>query len=130
MVKGLDKFIMAYIWSKLRIISLFGITFYLLFLNIYGTSAAGQYIIGFAVGSINFIILSVGFDITVSSRFKNAVFIQYLFFILRYLLIILAVSKLVMPEVIMIFAFGIGLLTNNFSIILSSWIGNALNEEG
>jgi hypothetical protein len=79
------------------------------------------YIFGFLAGCINFILLYLSTGFITNKRFKNLVLLQRLFFIFRYLLIVNILIRVAEPRVIGIMLFGLGFMTSNFSVIMTSY---------
>lgn len=94
----------------------FGILFAL---NIWDVGVC--YLVGFLTGCLNLFFLTLSISLITNTKYKRPVLLYRLFFIVRYLLIINILLGTVNPNSIEIILFCIGLLSVNFSVIISSY---------
>lgn len=89
------------------------------------------YLIGFLTGCLNFFFLNLSIYLVINMKYKKPVLLQRMFFIVRYLLILNILLGTVNPNAAEIILFCIGLLSVNFSIIISSYrFKLSVKEEG
>lgn len=88
-------------------------------LNIWKVQA--YYLIGFLTGCLNFFFLNLSIYLVINMKYKKPVLLQRMFFIARYLLILNILLGTVNLNAAEIILFCIGLLSVNFSVIISSY---------
>lgn len=103
---------------KIAVIIALAITI-VLFLTLKG-EICFAYFVGFLMGCINFVLLSLGSDIILNVRPRGASVINSLFFALRYLIIVLVTIKFVTLNHGNIFALVGGLITMHVAILVSA----------
>lgn len=79
------------------------------------------YLFGFLSGALNFVLLTLSIWFVTNIKYKKPVLVQRLFFIARYLLIVNILVRTTNPNAFEIILFCIGLLSVNFSVIVSSY---------
>lgn len=112
---------LKYIVIKLRIgitISAVGFTVFAV-LDIWKNGVC--YLLGFLSGCLNFILLTLSVWFVTNTKHKKPVLLYRLFFIVRYLLILDILLSTINPNANQVVMFCIGLLSVNFSVILSSY---------
>jgi hypothetical protein len=118
MVKCLNSLMIKFVSQKLKVAVIIGVILGTILFIGFGKNIFMNYAIGFIVGCMNFVLLSLGMNLIVSNKPKKVRIIQFLFFTLRYLLIAYILIELVRSYNANIFAVAGGLLTNNAALTL------------
>lgn len=123
MVKNLS-FILKFVLERLRNAVIAALVIGAIIYIAFGKKMSLNYQLGFVIGCINFTMLSFGSDKMLSSKPKAAHVTSFLFFTLRYILIAFVIIYFYMSIKANIFAMIVGLITINFSLVISTFLAS------
>lgn len=93
-------------------------------LAVLGKRFFGSYMIGFLLGSLNLLLLSIELNLVISKTPQKIGLIHFTFFVLRYILIFYVIYRAVLNRDSEVFSLFGGLVTVNLSIIVNAFIKN------
>lgn len=94
-----------------------------------GARVFNSYLIGFLLGSINFLLLSIELNVLINKRPGRTAVIHFIFFVLRYALIFYFVYRaIIVKKSGLLSVFG-GLITVYLSIVIYEFFKNRLHRK-
>lgn len=129
MEKAEERIILNIIIERLKSALLIFTVTLVLFYLFSGIDAVLEIIFGFAVGCLNFILFCIGAGFIINVRFRMGGLFQPLLFIFRYVIVFLMIAAFISvkgADILNVFA---GLITVNFSVIISSFINCAAKRK-